>query len=188
MTELETIARAQIYLEKLANGVNPLTGEEVEESDIINNVRISRCLYYTSGILKQIVENKGKFKVKVPDRKLFCITQEQLSRFEFSEYGLSITEITKRFNNLINTVYIKEMKTKDIIEWLVESGLLTNIVVNNKTRRRPTPEGKTIGIFTEERSNQYGTMYEGVFYNTKAQHFIVDNIDAIVAFSNREKD
>lgn len=188
MTELEIIARAQMYLEKLANGVNPLTGAEVGENDVVNDIRIARCLFYTSGILKQIVENKGKFKGEMPDRKPFCITQEQISRYEFSEYGLSITEITKRFNSLIDTVYVKELKTKDISEWLVETGLLTNIVVNNKTRRRPTPKGETIGIFTEERSNQYGTMYEGVFYNTKAQHFIVDNIDAIVAFSNREKD
>ena len=28
MTEIETIARAQMYLEKLANGVNPLTDTE----------------------------------------------------------------------------------------------------------------------------------------------------------------
>ena len=51
MTEIEIIARAQMYLEKLANGVNPLTNEEVAENDVVNNVRISRCLYYVSGIL-----------------------------------------------------------------------------------------------------------------------------------------
>ena len=187
MTELETIARAQMYLEKLANGVNPLTGVEVGENDIVNNVRISRCLFYTSGILKQIVENKGKFKVEMPDRKPFDISPEQLARFEYDEYGISITEIVKRFNALIDVVYMKELKTKDITEWLVEAGLLCNIVVNNKTRRRPTPQGEAIGIFTEERSGQYG-MYEGVFYGKKAQRFIVDNIGAIISFSNREKD
>ena len=186
MTELETIARAQMYLEKLANGVNPLTGTEVGESDVVNNVRISRCLFYTSGILKQIVENKGKFKVEMPDRKPFDITSEQLARFEYVQYGISITEFTKRINALIDTTYIKELKTKDITEWLVEAGLLTNIIMNNKTRRRPIPQGEAMGIFTEERSGQYGT-YEGVFYSPKAQRFIIDNIGAIVEFSNREK-
>ena len=185
MTELETIARAQMYLEKLANGVNPLTGEEVGDSDIVNNVRISRCLFYTSGILKQIVENKGKFKVEMPERKPFAITPEQLARFEFAEYGISITEFTKRINALIDTVYMNELKSKAILEWLVEAGLLTNIIVNNKTRRRPTPQGEAIGIFMEERAGQYGT-YEGVFYSNQAQHFIVDNIGTIIQFSNRE--
>ena len=186
MTELEIIARAQMYLEKLANGVNPLTSKEVGENDVVNNVRISRCLFYTSGILKQIVENKGRFKVEMPDRKPFSITAEQLMRFEYSEYGLSITEIAKRINSLIDTVHVNELKSKTILEWLVEAGLLTDIIVNNKTRRRPTPQGESMGIFTEERSGRYGT-YEGVFYSPKAQHFIVDNIGAIIVFSNREK-
>ncbi|MBQ3265289.1 MAG: hypothetical protein IJH07_05875 [Ruminococcus sp.] len=185
MTELEIIARAQMYLEKLANGVNPLTGEEVGETDVVNNVRISRCLFYSAGILKQIVDNKGRFKVQMPERKPFAITSEQLARFEYAEYGISITEIVKRINALIDTVHINELKSKAVLEWLVEAGLLTNIVVNNKTRRRPTAQGDSMGIFTEERSGQYG-MYEGVFYSNKAQRFIIDNIGAIIAFENRE--
>ena len=187
MTELEVIARAQSYLEDLANGIDPLTGREVSENDIVNNVRISRCLFYSAGILRQIVENKGKFKVDMPDRKSFALTPEQASRFEYSDYGLSVTEVVKRLNSLIDTVYMKELKTKDVLSWLVDRGLLQNFIVNNKTRRRPTAQGERLGIFTEERSGQYG-MYEGVFYDHEAQRFLVDNIDAIVGFSETEKD
>ena len=88
-----------MYLEKLANGVNPLTNEEVAENDVVNNVRISRCLFYTSGILKQIVENKGRFKAEMPDRAEFSITVEQLANYEYSEKPISITEVTKRVND-----------------------------------------------------------------------------------------
>ena len=186
MTEIETIARAQMYLEKLANGVNPLTNEEVADNDVVNNVRISRCLFYTAGILKQIVDNKGKFKVEMPDRAEFNITVEQLANYEYSERPISITEVTKRINALINTLYVKEIKSKEITEWLVEIGMLTNIVVNNNARKRPTSEGQNLGITTEERVNQYGTPYKGVFYNLNAQHFIIDNIHAIIE-SNRKK-
>ena len=59
MTELEKIAYAKSYIEKLANGINPLTNQEVPDSDIINNVKISRCLFYVSDLLRQVVENKG---------------------------------------------------------------------------------------------------------------------------------
>lgn len=186
MTELEIIAHAQTYLEKLAQGINPLTGEEVPDTDVINNVRISRCLFYTSDLLKKIVDNKGKFKVEMPDQKPFSLNPEQVARFEYSQQSLSITEIVKRFNTLIDSVYMKELKTKQITEWLVSVGMLHNIVVNNKTRRRPTPNGESIGITTEERMGQYG-MYEGVFYSNQAQHFLVDNIDAVLAFNLQEK-
>ena len=187
MTEIETIVRAQMYLEKLANGINPLTDMEVDENDVINNVRISRCLFYSSGILKQIVENKGKFKASMPDRTEFSITPEQLANFQFSDNPLSITEITKRLNSLINTIYVKELKSKAITEWLVEIGMLNNVIINNKSRKRPSDKGINLGISVEQKTNHYGTQYEGVFYNLNAQHFIVDNIDAIIN-SNTPKD
>ena len=88
MTELEIIAHAQTYLEKLAKGINPLTGEEVGENDVINNVRISRCLFYTADLLKKIVDNKGKFKVGCPREHLLRLHPN-------SSHGL----------NMPNTVY-----------------------------------------------------------------------------------
>ena len=59
MTELETIAHAKSYLEKMANGINPLTGEAVPETDLINQVRISRCLFFVSDILRKVIEQGG---------------------------------------------------------------------------------------------------------------------------------
>ena len=185
MTELEIIAHAQTYIEKLAKGINPLTGEEVAQTDVVNNVRISRCLFYTSDLLKKIVDNRGKFKVEMPEQNPFSLNPEQVARFEYAQQSLSVSEIVKRFNALIDSVYMKELKTKQVTEWLVSVGMLQNIVINNRTRRRPTPQGESIGITTEERMGQYG-MYEGVFYSNKAQHFIVDNIDAIIAFGNQK--
>lgn len=47
MTEVEKIAYTRMYIEKLANGINPLTDQAVPDTDLINNVRISRCLFYS---------------------------------------------------------------------------------------------------------------------------------------------
>lgn len=186
MTEIETIARAQMYLEKLANGVNPLTGTEVNENDVVNNVRISRCLFYVSGILKQIVDNKGKFKVDMPDRTEYYVTPEQLSSFAFSEQPISVSELTKRLNALVDPLYVQELKRGVITDWLTDIGMLSDSIVNNKARKRPTAAGQNIGIITEERTNQYGTPYEGVFYTLNAQHFIIDNISTVIEW-NRQR-
>ncbi|MBR1731819.1 MAG: hypothetical protein IJ725_05250, partial [Ruminococcus sp.] len=106
MTELETIARAQMYLEKLANGVNPLTDTEEIENDVINNVRISRCLYYVSGILKQITTT-GSFEIQ---KNEFTLSSHQLESFEYSQAPLTVSEITKRFNNLVNPLQCYPLK------------------------------------------------------------------------------
>ncbi len=42
MTELEIMQRAKAYIDQLANGINPIDGTCVADSDVINNVRISR--------------------------------------------------------------------------------------------------------------------------------------------------
>ena len=43
--DLELLKHAKSYIEKMANGINPLTGEKIPNNELINNVRISRCLF-----------------------------------------------------------------------------------------------------------------------------------------------
>lgn len=38
MTELEILERAKMYMEKLANGINPLDGAIIPDEDVVNNV------------------------------------------------------------------------------------------------------------------------------------------------------
>ena len=45
MTDMEKLNTAKVWIEKLANGINPLNDEPVKEDDLINNVHISRCLF-----------------------------------------------------------------------------------------------------------------------------------------------
>ena len=63
MTELETMQHAKNYLDKLAQVIDPLIGQKVPGDDVINNVRISRCLFYVSVVLRQVIEN-GCIQVK----------------------------------------------------------------------------------------------------------------------------
>lgn len=51
MTELDIIKHAKGYLDKLAEGVDPLTGAVVSNTDVVKQERISKCLTYVSGVL-----------------------------------------------------------------------------------------------------------------------------------------
>ena len=50
-----------MYIDKLANGINPLDDSSIPEDDIVNNVRISRCFFFISDILNKVIENDGKY-------------------------------------------------------------------------------------------------------------------------------
>ena len=50
-TELEMLERAKAYMEKLANGIDPISDTEVRDDECINNVRLSRCFFYVADVL-----------------------------------------------------------------------------------------------------------------------------------------
>lgn len=180
MTELEMINRAKTYIDKLANGVNPLTDEPVSENDIVNNVRISRCFFYISALLRRFAEGGFPEAAKKGKKQPFIITEEQRKRFEFSETPISVSEIARRFNAAVNTEGAVQMRYSGITFWLIESGLLSvDRREDGREVKLPTAAGMELGISQEVRSGANGS-YTVVVYNENAQRYIVDNIDAIL--------
>ena len=41
------------WIKKLANGINPIDGSYLADNDIVNNVHISRCLFYVAELLEE---------------------------------------------------------------------------------------------------------------------------------------
>lgn len=191
MTELEKIEYAKSFIDKLANGINPIDGTQIPEGDIVNNVRLSRCFFYVSDILRQVIENGGlnapqylKRIKKLP----FSLTEEQKSCLRASARSKSISEIADRLNELIDQEAMTKISAASISAWLVHVGFLEQIERNDgKKHKRPTPAGTDMGIVTEERNGQYGN-YIVVLYPSNVQQFIFDNIDAIVGYKSEQND
>ena len=64
LNENEKLLKAKSYLDKLANGINPITNELASENDTINNIHISRCLFYVSDVLRNLIENNNNTQKK----------------------------------------------------------------------------------------------------------------------------
>lgn len=184
MTELEKIKRAKMYMDKLANGINPLDDTVVPDEDIVNQVRLSRCFFFVSDVLRQVIENGGtkpntvgKNYPKLPLK----VSLEQRNRFVYSEIPITASEIAKRVNALVNEENRQKLTYDDISAWLIEIGMLEfTSELDGERTRRPTASGIKNGISIEERTGNAG-IYHVVVYNTAAQHFMIDNLDAILA-------
>ena len=185
MTELERVAYAKTFIDKLANGINPIDDQPVAENDAINNVRLSRCFFYVSDILRQVIENGGINPAKKKAREPFAITQEQLSRYPFSEDPIPISEITRRINDLVDTAEMKLLSYNKITGWLMSiQALAEHTKADGKTTKHPTEAGNQLGIYLEKRESFRGEFFV-VVYNKEAQAFIIDNMNAILAFENK---
>ena len=181
MTESEIMERAKMYIDKLANGVNPLDDTTLSEDDIVNNVRIARCLFYVSGILGQVIANGGTVAKKKSKKESFNISFENIQKFPFSDTPIPISEIAKRINELNANDNMKKISYKHLTDWLIGIEMLSlSTDSEGKTVKRPTAHGIEIGITTELRHSVSGD-YIVVLYNRNAQQFIIDNIDSVIA-------
>lgn len=176
-----------MYIDKLANGINPLDDTPVAENDVVNNVRISRCLFFVSDTLRRVLENGGISTYEKIRKSEFNITAEELEKFEFSDKPIPVSEIAKRVNALTDTVISKKFSHRMVADWLIEIGMLVEVEnAGGKKSKRPTAEGNELGISVEERMGQNGP-YQVVIYNKSALKFIVDNVFAILEHHKRSK-
>ena len=179
MTELETMQRAKMYLEKLSRGIDPITDREMPEDSVLNNVRICRCLHYVTGILDQVIANGGVVGKKAPKPR-FVITRERLSGYRFSEQSVRITEFVELLWNCAADPEMKKPSTTVFTNWLLEKGLLCKEMgPDGKNRRVPTDAGYLIGMSLQSRQGQYGE-YTAVCYNESAQRFLLDHMEEIL--------
>lgn len=182
MTELEMMKRARLYLDKLSNGINPLDDTEIPDGDIVNNVRISRCLFYVSGVLQRTIEREERGGKRGAEKIPFFMTAEERTGFAFSAQPVSASELAERLNDAAKTKNMKRMTYSHITSWLVETGLLTAVrLPDGKEVRRPTPAGNDAGITEDHRTGRNGA-YTVTVYDETAQRFIVDHIDLITGW------
>ena len=184
MTEIEKMQRAKLYLEKLANGIDPITNEEVPGDSALNNVRLSRCFFYVSDILQQVIENGGKVSRIVNGKKLsFQIDWDVLKQIKVQEEPIYISRFTENINTLIDKEVMQGLRPVTITRWLTEEGFLKEEALpNGKKTKLPTEKGIQIGITSEVRQGSYGS-YNALLYNNHAQHFLLDKLKEIIEAS-----
>lgn len=187
MTEFEKIAQAKEWIDKLANGISPLDDTPLPEEALTNNVRLTRCFFYVSAILKKEMERERKKTAPTgrPPRLPFSITQEQLLAFDYSPQPISVTALTKKINWLVREEIaakrIKKLSHTQINAWLTNIGMLAyREWEDGKPRRFPTVDGESIGLSWQIWEN-YGIRIPTVYYSEEAQQFIIDNLQAVLA-------
>ena len=124
MTDLEVMQRAKTYIDKLANGINPLDDTTIPKDDVINNVRLSRCLFYVSDILRQVIDNGGAVVSKKTKKANFHISFDDIQKFRFSDTPIPVSEIAKRINELTGSENMKNLTYKNITDWLISIEML----------------------------------------------------------------
>lgn len=82
---------------------------------------------------------------------------------------------------------MRSLKCTSITNWLLSLGYLKVVMQDGKNRKLPTQIGKNLGLYSQVRLGYRGK-YEVVLYNKDAQLFIMENIDKIISFANKDEE
>ena len=178
MTELETMLRAKMYLDKLSQGIDPITGNQVPEGDLLNNVRICRCLHYVSGVLEQVIANGGV--VGKREGTPFVIDRRKMAGIRLTQNPVSLTEFTGNIVAAMGDPNMKRPSANKITAWLMNRGLMElSTDPEGKQRRFPTEAGRRAGLSTAQRMGANGE-YTAVYYDANIQTLILDHLEEIL--------
>ena len=83
MRDIKKTKIAKDWIFQLANGINPIDGTDLSDTDIVNNVHISRCLFYVADVMDFAIR---KMRKESKDEKIeFNMDAESLSKVYIAE-------------------------------------------------------------------------------------------------------
>jgi len=181
MTEIEKIAYAKSFIDKLAIGIDPTDGTLIPDGEVALNPRLSKCFLYVADILSKIIENPSALTEMYKTNE-WIVTPDVLARIECSALRVGISTFSKRINDALRST--RKFTATEVNNWLLHEGYLTRIATsNNKMTKRPTQKGVNLGITTDEVMKENGRAKYYVRCNVNAQRFIRDHLSEIIEFS-----
>lgn len=173
--DISKLKTAQDWVEKLANGINPLTLEPVKEDDVVNNVHISRCLFFVSKMLGKVEPPESASR---RGKRAFWMTNREAEQIDILA-PCGIAQFTKTVNEHI-PADMKPLSVSTVIKWLRHNGYLYEANIDEKHKTNiPTDKGIQLGITVKIQQDLEGKEYQRVFYDITAQRIMLTNIESI---------
>ena len=179
------------YLQRIAEGHNPVNNIPVDDDSVIKNPNVVRCMLFIKEVLEEVKRNDG-YIGRRPRTNRDSSKQEYpleaLKEFRYSE-DKSVTRLVDQINNLADMTVYRRITYIPITAWLKQNGYLgeEQTEENGKKRTVVTDKGRETGIKSELRRNAKDQEYVYITYGRTAQEFIVSNMDKILSLDAMRK-
>lgn len=159
---------AVYFLECLAKGFNPFTGEELNDDSILNDVKFVRKFYELRDYLADNVEEEREPKIKkVP----FAFKTKE----GIATRPMAISVFVDRINEVNSEENMKKFTRTAIMDWLCENGYLA---LGEDNKKYITEKGMNAGIFYDHRVSGRGREYDVIVYPVSLLNTILNLIES----------
>ena len=173
------------YIRRMAEGRNPVTNRPAPDNDVLTNINVNRCLKFVEEILTDVHKAGGQVGAlprKSAPRPSLAETfpYEILSEFHY-EQDQQISYLLNQIGRPLPEDQKMPVAATVITNWMRENGYLEKRMMQDigKENSVPTEKGMQLGLYSEK-AGMGQNMYYRVYYNEKAQRFIVDNFRRIL--------
>ena len=176
--EKEKLVKAKEVLRKMANGINPLTGEQLEEGSFLHDPRMIRCLYFVQDILNRAMD--GELRAAQSKLETFVITVDEKRRVELPHGRIGVNEFAKCVNRVIDLNKSKKLSGMELKKRLkMMEALREEVMADGKKRTVPGAKSREYGIEMEKR-NYNGNEYEMILFNDAGKKYLLENLEVIM--------
>lgn len=176
--EKDKLVKANEILRKMANGDNPLTGEQLEEGSFLHDPRMIRCLYFIQEVLNRAID--GQLRVSACKLETFAITADEKRMIQLPPGRIGINEFAKCVNRVIDLNKSRKVSGVELNKRLKRMGILSEeSLEDGRKRTLPGENPQDFGIEMEKR-NYNGSEYEMVLFNDRGKKYLLDNLESIL--------
>lgn len=177
--DYEKLIESKRIIQALANGVNPINGEQIREESFLNDPTIIRPLFFLSQYLDKETKSHRTTNKKP---KHFNITLDEKNKVILPEGKVGVNEFAYAVNAVIDTTRSKKLNGAAINRKLKLLGILSegkNIEGQTRTMINEKSEGYGIESVTKFYNDRE---YQQVVFNEAGKKFLLDNIEKIMNY------
>jgi hypothetical protein len=177
--QVEQLSQTKNVLERLAKGVNPLTGKMVEQESFLQHVEIGKCLAVAGEIVERFIGNGcrvGGRNKQIP----FIITVAQKKAVKLTDGKIGVNEFSRCVNRCLDADG-KKLTGVELNKRLKKLGILSEEKLpDGKSHTTVNGKSSDYGFEREYRSYK-GETYEMVVINEIGKKYLLDNLETIMA-------
>ena len=111
MDKLQVIQRAKSYMDMLAKGIDPISGELVKNDSALQQERLQKCFSFVSEILDEVIKTNGIVSMPatessqgytaVKKKAVFSINPQQRSNIRITNNPIIPSAFIKNINSVV---------------------------------------------------------------------------------------
>ena len=185
--DLKRLEIAIQYIRRMSEGKNPVTNRPAPDNEVLTNMNVHRCLKFIDEVLTDVQKSGGTVGMVSQRAHKQSVSEvfpyDALAQYQYLQ-DQQISYFLKQLEEYLPEGQKMPVPATTITLWMRENGYLEKKVINDtgKENSVPTRKGEELGLYMEK-SGIYPNEYYRVYYNEKAQRFIIENFRRILTES-----